>query len=68
MSDLRQKLEAVLGCVEADLECFWETSRFINRADNDERSHAQDIRLGHDWLRTNLDHIIADAEMDQRDE
>lgn len=65
MDNLKRQLDAMLRVVEAELESFWEDdeaplgNNALPRFDEDDKRFAKDIRAGHDWLRENLDRIVA---------
>jgi|GEM_PF-6149721 len=59
---MREKILKLIGLVEHELETVYET----NRLDSDDKIDIQDLREAAEWLKQNLDYIIADAEYDAR--
>lgn len=59
---LRGQLEKLIGLAEFELETFYET----NKLGEEEEQNKNDIRQAVEWLKANMDFIIADAEFDGR--
>jgi len=59
---MREKILKLIGLIEHELEAFYEA----NRLGDDEKKDVQDLREAAEWLKQNLDYIIADAEYGER--
>ena len=59
---MREKILKLIGLVEHELETVYET----NCLDSDDKKDRQDLREAAEWLKENLNCIIADAEYDAR--
>ncbi len=59
---MREKILKLVGLAKYELEIFYDG----NRLGPCEAEDMQDIREAVEWLKRNLDYIIADAEYDER--
>ena len=60
---LRGQLENLMGLAEFGLETFYEANKL---GEQEKEQNKNEIRQAVEWLKANMDFIIADAEFDGR--